>query len=175
MIVDKEFKQQTFSNSKKNCLESLVFPRQAYQEPLRPPLQALIFLTLAILLSACSTTSETFDCEPGKGVGCRSITTVNKMIDQGHFAYPPQGTAPLLSPVIASSSQAVSEALPQALSVSEEIVLTDKTVVQRSPEQHMRVWIAPFQDEGGNFHEGSLVHSVIQTGFWHVQGNPWGA
>jgi hypothetical protein len=38
----------------------------------------------------------------------------------------------------------------------------------------MRVWVAPFQDVGGNFHEASLVHSVIQTGFWHVQGNPWG-
>jgi hypothetical protein len=86
------------------------------------------------------------------------------MIDQGHFTSSLQSLS--LSPVMSSSAQ--------VLPFSEEIVLSDKTVVQRSPEQHMRVWVAPFQDEGGNFHEASLVHSVIQTGFWHVQGNPWG-
>jgi conjugal transfer pilus assembly protein TraV len=164
MIIRNEFKQQTFSN--RNCLESFVFQRRAYQESLRPPLQALIFLILAILLSACSTTSETFDCEPGKGVGCRSITTVNKMIDQGHFASPSLGVMSLQSSVIASA---------QVLPFSEEIVLSDKTIVQRSPEQHIRVWIAPYQDEAGNFHEASLVHSVIQTAFWHLQGDPWDA
>lgn len=130
--------------------------------------RAFILFTLAVLLVGCSSSSETFECEPGKGVGCRSISTVNKMIDQGHFASSPLLAATLPEPDLTRMTQA------QPLTFLEEIVLSDQSLVQRSPEQHIRVWVAPYQDEAGNLHEASFIHSVIQSGFWHVQGNPWG-
>ena len=37
----------------------------------------------ALLLSGCSTYQETFECKPGKGVGCRSLSHVNQMVDAG--------------------------------------------------------------------------------------------
>ncbi|HQS84691.1 MAG: hypothetical protein B7Y25_07145 [Alphaproteobacteria bacterium 16-39-46] len=41
----------------------------------------LPFCTL--ILSGCATYNETFDCEPGKGVGCKSLSQVNHMVNEG--------------------------------------------------------------------------------------------
>ena len=49
-----------------------------------------------------------------------------------------------------------------------EIVLSDQTTVKRAQEDPLRVWIAPFQDEQGNLHEGSVVHTVIRPGYWQL-------
>lgn len=35
------------------------------------------------LLTGCSTYSETFDCGAGPGVGCKSLTYVNRMVEHG--------------------------------------------------------------------------------------------
>ena len=47
---------------------------------------SLPFLSVLILLTGCSTTSEVFECEAGKGIGCKSISEVNKMVDTGKLA-----------------------------------------------------------------------------------------
>jgi len=47
--------------------------------------QMLLFVHLMTFsfLSGCSTTSEVFDCEAGKGIGCKSISEVNRLVEQG--------------------------------------------------------------------------------------------
>ena len=124
--------------------------------------KALLALSLGIVLSGCSTTSETFDCKAGKGVGCKSISQVNKMVDEGSLGTEQEGSAhtPLASPVITTAS----------LSSGPDIALSDDMVVHRIREEHLRVWIAPFQDHQGNLHEGTVVHTVLKPGFWHVKG-----
>lgn len=43
-----------------------------------------LMTTLALTLSGCMGVYEGgFECPPGKGVGCKSISEVNEMIDQG--------------------------------------------------------------------------------------------
>ena len=56
----------------------------------------------------------------------------------------------------------------------EEVVLTDKSIIQRAKEEPLRIWIAPFQDDQGNFHEASVVHSIIRPAFWQMQTINWG-
>lgn len=130
--------------------------------PLRAGCRTLLALSLGIVLSGCSTTSETFDCKAGKGVGCKSISQVNKMVDEGSLGTEQEGSAhtPLASPVITTAS----------LSSGPDIALSDDMVVHRIREEHLRVWIAPFQDHQGNLHEGTVVHTVLKPGFWHVKG-----
>lgn len=110
-------------------------------------------------LSGCSTTSETFDCKEGKGVGCKSISAVNKMVDEGQFGE--SSTIPNISlPTIASPKPKIQYVdAPQ-----------DDMAINRVKEEHLRVWMAPFQDEYGNFHEGSVVHTVLKPGYWHMKG-----
>lgn len=102
----------------------------------------------ALLLTGCSTT-ETFDCKAGKGVGCKSITEVNSLVDRGGFGEEGATTPPSVQPVTTFAG--------------------DMSLVHRIQEQHLRVWIAPFQDEHGNLHEGSTVHTVVKPGYWTAQ------
>ena len=112
-------------------------------------------------LSGCSTNSETFDCKEGKGVGCKSILAVNKMVDQGSFGESPETPGTVL-PVLGSPHNPTIQYV--------ETPLSDDMVINRIKEEHLRVWIAPHQDEQGNLHEGSIVHTVLKPGYWHIQG-----
>lgn len=132
---------------------------------LRSGYKASIALLTAGVLTGCSTTSETFDCKAGKGVGCKSISEVNKMVDGGSLGRDQEGSpqTPLVSPVITTASVSPG-------SSGQDIALSDDMVVHRIREEHLRVWIAPFQDHQGNLHEGTVVHTVLKPGFWHVKG-----
>ena len=46
-------------------------------------MQKIACLCLVLSLSGCSTYSETFDCPPGLGVGCKSLSDVNQMVEDG--------------------------------------------------------------------------------------------
>jgi hypothetical protein len=74
-----------------------------------------ILLCFSLFLVGCSSSSELFDSEPGKGAGNKSITEVNHMINQGVF----------------------------------------------KEDQNLRVWIAPFYDENGDFHEASYMQTDL--------------
>jgi hypothetical protein len=32
----------------------------------------------------------------------------------------------------------------------------------------MRIWMAPFQDANGNFHEAAVIHTLQRPSFWQV-------
>lgn len=123
--------------------------------------QVISFLCL-ITLTACSSVSESFDSEATKGVGAKSIAQVNAMVDQGKIdglkSEVDQNS--VVAPVIVQT--------PVAIAHPEAIVLSDHSVIQRQPEQHLRIWFAPFQDMNGNFHEASVVHTLLRQSFWQV-------
>ena len=133
--------------------------------------------SLSLCLCACSTTSETFDCKAGKGVGCKSISEVNQMVDdarvgQGALEQARLGQVhlgkceergmqsklpPSHSFITADSfgveAHEVESSGNEALHQQTEASLADVLTVHRVQEEHLKVWIAPFQDEWGNLHE----------------------
>lgn len=50
---------------------------------------------VGLVCGGCSSPyGETFECPPGKGVGCRSISTVNHLVDHGAFDGAPEEGPP---------------------------------------------------------------------------------
>jgi conjugal transfer pilus assembly protein TraV len=143
--------------------------------PILKSISASAFVaSLCLSLCACSTTSETFDCPSGKGVGCKSISEVNQMVDRGTLGRDAeegkQSILPLQSlsaPIMATDPSAV-----ERDKASAKISLSDTMAVHRAREEHLRVWIAPFQDEQGNLHEGSIIHTVLKPGYWQLKTSP---
>ncbi len=129
---------------------------------------SLLFLSVLTLLSGCSTTSEVFECEAGKGIGCKSISEVNKMVDNEKLAHNEEPDFLKISTPVFAKNTSVPDTREGGLN---EAVLSDQTLVNRVREEHLRVWIAPFQDEKGNLHEGSVVHTVIRSGYWQLTPN----
>ena len=115
-----------------------------------------------LILTACSSASESFDSEATQGVGAKSISEVNAMIDQGKISGVKGDTdlAAVVSPVIIKN--------PIAVANPETIVLSDQSIIQRQPEQHLRIWFAPFQDMNGNFHEAAIVHTLLRPSYWQM-------
>jgi hypothetical protein len=107
-------------------------------------------LNLSILLFGCSSSyKETFDCEPGSGIGCKSISQVNQMVD-----YNPLTDSPLLSKA------------PTPIIPSKAVYLGGKGKIVRIPEETMRVLIMGYRDEQGNFHENTVIHMVSKQATW---------
>ncbi len=124
----------------------------------------LLSLTLLLLgLTACSTAHESFDTQAFEGVGAKSISEVNRMIDHGDIpgVKGDDGERKTLSPLVSTAPLPPVSLTP--------IVLSDNTVIHRQAEQVMRIWIAPFQDQQGNFYEASVVHTVHRPSFWSAQ------
>ena len=123
-------------------------------------IKASLFLSACLCLSGCTTPKSSFDCSYGKGVGCHSITEVNNMVNEGDFDKTSLKQAPL---EIANQKVHSID--------SRQILSSDTSIVQRVTEEHLRVWVAPFQDEQGQFHEGSVIHAVLRPGFWQIAEN----
>lgn len=133
------------------------------------------FLLLPLLaLAGCGVYSERFECDPGKGVGCLALHKVDAQVDQKTLPFQIEETQEKekcqekaaqnegeefiekVSPEIQDSSLT-----PEPLTLT-----TDLFERKRLPEQSLKVWIAPYEDRQGNFHEASVVHVVVQPGRW---------
>ena len=123
-----------------------------------------IFALPVLALSACtgSNTDKDFLCEAQAGSPCTTIAAVDGTGASGvtSIAERPEDTA--------------------VKSLSQEQLFSGKGFVSglpdgghpynasayRSPEMVGTLWIAPFLDQGGIFHEARFVHFVIQEGKW---------
>ena len=117
----------------------------------------LVLLTL-LGLTGCSIPKESFDCPPGQGVGCHSISEVNEQVNERRLN-PDKPSKKSVNTTL------LREQAPQDFN---ESVALDSLEVQRVSEEHLRIWFAPFQDEQGHLHEASIIHAVLKPGFWQV-------
>ena len=133
----------------------------------RNRLTQLIVSALLLTLTGCSSALESFDSQATSGVGAKSISEVNAMIDQGKIAgIKAEGDfEKVIAPVIVQNPIPIAH---PPIANPETITLSDNSVIQRQPEQHLRVWFAPFQDFQGNFHEAAVVHTLLRPSYWQM-------
>jgi hypothetical protein len=115
-------------------------------------------LSIAILmitqLTSCASYQEDFECKAGKGVGCKSISEVNDMVNRGEVV------------------GKVTEGIPTDESEKFSLLTYNmnptlaKDKVYRTPERTARIWINSFTDEKGDYVSETYVHTVIAPGTW---------
>jgi len=120
----------------------------------------VFLLPLIALLSGCAGMNSSFDCPMKPGVRCESLDQVNHAVDRGEIG-------------------SVGNGVPHAASQrTNEMSLVrnqnPKKVLQGEPlrygESVQRIWVAPFEDISGNYHQESEVYTITQGGHWI--GNP---
>jgi len=107
------------------------------------------FFILLILLSACTTMNDKFTCKTPDGVMCRSLDDVNGMVDRGELGSVPNK--------VTQNNISFTPGFSHMPRVGEPL---------RYGETVMRVWIAPYEDKQGNYHEDSVFYMVIKPGHW---------
>ena len=157
---------------------------------LRRTAPALATLPLALALSGCGTLTglnaeNDFSCPMTPGVSCRSLSDTyedsvrgrtpdrierDKAIEAASKGLPEiEGTngkaademppGPAIRTVKADAAQA-SEAAPAARAPER------RSSPKRLPEVIVTIWIAPWTDDEGDFHEGEMIHARAFDARW---------
>lgn len=102
-----------------------------------------IFLTL--FMTGCSDMNSQFDCPMKPGINCKNLDEVNSDIDRR--------TNNKISPLPVNN-----------------FASPDSDHSFRTSDITQRVWIAPFEDTNGNYHEASDVMIVTNHSHWKHNG-----
>lgn len=110
---------------------------------------------IAMTISACSSMNGSFDCPNKAGVNCRSLDQVNDMVDSGQL----HGRSSYSNQDEPSSNSTEFEAFPSATTYTPGAPLRYGETVQR-------IWVAPYEDTEGNYHQDNLMYAIVKRGHW---------
>ena len=115
----------------------------------------LFVVVTAFTLSACSSMNGSFDCPNKAGMNCKSLDEINDMVNSGQI----QGRSRFLSKDESTASTTEFAAYP-----STEIYRAGAPI--RYGETVQRIWVAPYEDTEGNYHQDSLMYAIVKRGHW---------
>lgn len=132
---------------------------------------------VAVFISGCSTYEQDFDCPPGVGMGCVSISEVNSVVDKSQESSQQISSIKIEEnlnseeecPTCRLQDAKVSSPVP-SLSNIQDIKSGASTLpcsVHRTRERTARIWIAPYEDEEGNFWEEGYVNILLKPSQWN--------
>lgn len=116
---------------------------------------SVVLLINVCLLSACTTMNSNFDCPNKAGVNCKSLDQINAMVDSGQLR------GRMQTSLVNDVGNITNEF--QAFPVSATFVPGQPI---RYGETVQRIWIAPYEDTEGLYHQDNLIYSVIKPGAW---------
>lgn len=111
-------------------------------------MSALIFSCLVI--TGCTKLNSEFDCPAPNGGSCKRMDQVYSLVNGEGGVEESLAVAPNRNPLILEGRPG------DPLRYGEGV---------------MRVWVAPYEDIEGNYHQASQVYSVVQKGHW-IQNPP---
>ncbi len=118
---------------------------------------------LPLLVSGCvGVYDQKFDCEVAPGIACKSISEVNKLVDNNEL----ENAIGEKDDDTASKKASSTKALPSFTDTAIYSAENSSTTLKRQSERTLRIWIASHQNQHGDFFEESYVHTVVTPGKW---------
>lgn len=119
----------------------------------------LILILFAVLLSGCSSLNSNFDCPMKPGVRCESLDQVNAQVDRGEISHSDIKMTTINQPITTMSG------------VTKQPLYKDASYLNKGEplrygETIMRVWVAPYEDTSGNYHQESDVYTIVKPSHW---------
>ena len=126
----------------------------------------------ALLLSGCASINSDFDCPMKPGGMCKSLDHVNAMVDRGELGtnQPEADCVDCDKTGKGTLDQKESETNSGGIS-DFKTPFPSKIGVQpgkplRYSETVLQIWLAPYEDTQGNYHQESDVFTVVKPGHW---------
>ena len=111
----------------------------------------LFILSLIIALSGCASLNTQFDCPMKPGIRCESIDSIYARVDRGE---------------IGNRQFACHSPLPPTSVTLISYCSLSNSKPHRYGETVQRVWVAPFEDKEGNYHQESEIYTVVKQARW---------
>ncbi len=108
-----------------------------------------IFIFLPFFFSSCSTYQSQYDCPPGVGVGCKSVSEIEEMIQERE-----EGPDLFISTV--QSGKGCVSCKSKKVDFSEEAPVVK------------RVWVSGYSTDSGHRIEGHYVHFIANESKWFL-------
>ncbi len=127
-------------------------------------LTTIMLIMASFLLNACA--SSSFDCPNRAGVMCKSLDQVNDMVDDGEIRGRTQQVSQIKTNEKTqnqnnSSSDSASDFEPYSIANGYY-----PGAPLRYGETVQRVWVAPYEDTENNYHDASLIYTIVKEGHW---------
>lgn len=107
-------------------------------------------------LTACTTMNSSFDCPNKAGVRCKSLDQINSLVDTGEI----RGRTQISPPAVTTCTDCREfQAFPIRASFMPGQPIRYGETVQR-------IWIAPYEDNEGNYHQDNLMYAIMKGGHW---------
>ncbi len=131
-------------------------------------------------ITGCSVLNEEFDCPLQGKAACISLREADRAVSQSQnndseVFYSTTPVKTLVVEPTATSLESFSDITYHwrgdftavlASKNTQSIPLRKTKSWVRTPETVIRIWIAPFEDTEGNYHEASVIHTVVQPSRW---------
>ena len=114
------------------------------------------FIFCVIFLSGCVGMGSKFDCDVGSGGKCAPMHHINKMASRGVFN----------ENSFATKENAITRAESKIHKTSGYPLNNFIGAPIRSNESIQQIWIGPYEDTGGTYHEPSYLYTVVKKGQW---------
>jgi len=127
--------------------------------------ESILLAILSSLLFGCTSYEESFSTEPGTGSGWKSMSDTYALgYDQDQAE---QDTKNMHQKEEKSLKPLYKDAISDGQNDALYCAGTSQSI-DRRPEEYLRVWVAPYQDQTGNMVEGHFVRSLMKQGQWVV-------
>lgn len=138
----------------------------------------LAALASVSLLAGCGSmsgldASSSFGCKAAPGVTCQSISGVHQNASAGSLPFQrngEDGTKPVeksdddKKPVY-GATRSEGKVSPRDMNAA------SSGMPVRQPPLVLRVWMAPYEDEGGDLHDQSYFYTMVHSGRWMIEAN----
>ena len=106
----------------------------------------------------CSANKRVVDCPAGVGMGCKSISKVNKAVNEGKIKdnYEVDKNK--------KNHKSREKTLTYQASNANQYRGAFVNRVVRKPEKVIRIWMNSFEDKKGDYIEETYVHAVLEKG-----------
>ena len=130
------------------------------------PMVGSIFIFYSfMMITGCASHNSKFDCNARPGGRCAPMGEINNMVDQGLFDERSKDSGKNLGYLGTDQLAEPHESLKIPLGYSQH-QNNHGLSPERKKERVQQIWIAPYEDIEGNYHEASYVYSVIKQSAW---------
>ena len=117
-------------------------------------MRKIIVICVLINLAGCASYESRFDCNAPDGVGCKSVSEINDMVNHKEIG---QGGK------VESKSLEIE---PDKITYQAKADHKPEKKIIRLPERTMSIWVKGFTDDKGDYVENTKMHTVIKAGGW---------
>ncbi len=125
--------------------------------------------------------NSSFSCKAAPGVTCQSISGVHQNASANNLPFQKNGDPNLNASASDEDKEKDKDKKPAAYGAAREesgqkvsprdMVAANSGMPVRQPPLVLRVWMAPYEDEGGDLHDQSYFYTMVHSGRWMIEAN----